>query len=198
MRNAVSLLPERFRQENRRLEQMQKAVQVMACVAAAFALLAVGTFAGRAVLSAKAASLRAENNELQTSISALSGYQDMVNTKNELGGKILAVQQQDAAWLTAVYHVSRALPGGVWFESVTARTDDSGARYLDLACGGATLDNISRTLTAVEACEGVESVACSASQETEDGVSFTLSVQLIGSAQPQAQDQTQETEDEAA
>lgn len=180
MRNAVSLLPERYKQQNKRTETLSTAVRAVVVVMICLVLVAGVTFFIKATLNSKLNSLMNQNDEARATILQNSTYEQLLNEKNQIATKINAVRKLDKKWIASIYDVSKILPDGVGFSSLNSSSAEGSDLTLTLDCTCNTLDDISKTLTAFSESPAVSSVNCTSTRISNDGMAFTLAVVLSG------------------
>lgn len=179
MRNAVSLLPQRYKQENHKAQKLSVVVRAVSIVLVCVVAVAALTFIAKIALNSKLDSLVRKSDEAQATILQNAQYEQLLNQKNQIATKINAVRKLDKKWLSSIYDVSVVLPDGVGFNGLNAVSSDAGLSF-NLDCNGNTLDDISKTLKALENSPAVSSVTCTSTRISDGGVSFSLTVILSG------------------
>lgn len=185
MRNAVSLLPERYKLENQRTSTLSTVIRVATIVLICLVVVAGLTFVAKTTLNSKLNSLVKQNDEAQATILQNSTYEKLLNEKNGIAKKINAVRKLDKHWIASIFDVSSVLPDGVGFNSLNSAFDGNTLSFT-LECSANTLDDISKTLTALSSSPAVTSATCTSTRISNDGMAFTLEVVLSGATSSEA------------
>ena len=181
MKEYVSLLPSWYQQEQKQLAKLSKARRVLTMVLLAFVAVLVVTSAAGLLQNARLSALKHQNAQIQQQMTALAQYKGIYEELTTLKGYEAAVVKGDQEWLGAINEIAKALPGGVWIDSLTTEQQADGVRTLKLQCAGNLHSDISRAITLLQNSNMVTSVYCPESSENDGSVQFTLAVTLAAS-----------------
>lgn len=178
----VHLLPEEYRRsraQNQRLIKLRKKMMVGAAV---LLVAALGSFGMRLASDAKISAVRDERTMSEEKAAAMAEYQTLYQQKTDLLARLLKAENTDPKWMSAFKSIADALPADAWIESFTSSTTEENIVKCELQCSGVNYDSVANATAALQNCEVISSVLCTATTETEGGVTFSLSLTLTDPA----------------
>lgn len=183
MRNAVSLLPVEYLNKRKRDHNLVRARSVL--IAVIFLLLAGLAAIAALILSMvlSLSSVQDQNLKAQMQIQQLAKYEKLATETQQLQDKVDSVSATDPRWLEQLLRVANVLPRGVWLENfnsvVPERNDKMEPTSIncELLCGAGSLEDIARTIAALEESVAIRAV-CTNTTTTEEGVRFLLTVTM--------------------